>query len=78
MEGSEPLPKKELHFRYGKEEWMIRFNSSISPLISDEITGLVLICEFNLQPVNICSFQRIQTLAAWLSQTQVFGITVFL
>jgi hypothetical protein len=35
----------------------------------DEITGMAVICEYSLLPVDICTFSRPRFLPAWLSQT---------
>jgi hypothetical protein len=46
--------------------------------LSDEITGMEVICEYTPAPVDICSFCRPRFLPASLSVSPVFGIAVFL
>ena len=40
---------------------------SILVIMSDEITGMAVICEYTLRPVDICSFGRPRFLPALLS-----------
>jgi hypothetical protein len=46
--------------------------------LSDEITGIPVICEYTLRPVNICSFYRPRFLFAWLSIANVWDSLISL